>query len=56
MLDDLLTRAATLLADHHPEVVPADMGYDSKASITAVESCGDKAELPPKKNRVESRP
>jgi hypothetical protein len=44
------------LADHHPEAVLADKGYDSNAFITAAESRGDEAVVPPKKNRVEPRP
>jgi transposase len=50
-----ITHAETLLADHHPEAVLADKGYDSDGFVAAVERRGAEAVVPPKKNRVEPR-
>jgi transposase len=49
------THAPTLLADHRPEAVIADKGYDTDAVVEAVEATGAEAVIPPKKNRVDPR-
>ena len=48
-------QAETLLADHEPEVVIADKGYDSDAFVEVIEKRGAEAVIPPKSNRVEPR-
>ena len=48
-------QADGLLADHVPEVVIADRGYDSKALVAAVEARGAAAVIPTQKNRAEQR-
>jgi transposase len=48
-------QAETLLADHEPEVVIADKGYDSNAFVEAIEERGAEAVIPPKSNRREPR-
>jgi transposase len=48
-------QAAELLADHEPEVVIADKGYDGDAFVDEVESRGAAAVIPPKKNRLQPR-
>lgn len=50
-----VTHAEALLAEHQPEAVLADKGYDSDALIAEVESRGAEAVIPPKKNRVTPR-
>jgi transposase len=48
-------QAQVLLADHEPEAVIADKGYDSDAFVEAIESRGAEAVIPPKSNRVSPR-
>jgi transposase len=48
-------QAEALLADHTPEVVIADRGYDKKALVDEVESRGAEAVIPTQKNRAEQR-
>ena len=48
-------QAETLLADHEPEAVVADKGYDSDAFVEEVESRGAKAVIPSRANRTEPR-
>jgi len=50
-----ITHAETLLADHAPEAVLADKGYDSDALVATVEGRGAEAVIPPKRNRVAPR-
>jgi transposase len=50
-----VSHAETLLADHQPEVVMGDKGYDSDALIETIERRGAQALIPPKKNRKEQR-
>jgi transposase len=48
-------QAEGLLADHAPEVVIADRGYDKKALVEEVERRGGQAVIPTQKNRAEQR-
>jgi len=48
-------QAETLLADHEPETVIADKGYDSNAFVAVIETRGAEAVIPPKSNRIEPR-
>lgn len=48
-------QAEDLLADHAPEVVIADRGYDKKALIEDIEGRGAEAVIPTQKNRAEQR-
>jgi transposase len=48
-------QAETLLADHEPEAVIADKGYDSDAFVKVIETRGAEAAIPPKSNRIEPR-
>ena len=48
-------QAEELLADHAPEVVIADKGYDKKALVEEIESRGAEAVIPTQKSRVEQR-
>jgi transposase len=48
-------QAEVLLADHEPEVVIADKGYDCDAFVEAVEGAGAEAVIPSRANRVEPR-
>jgi transposase len=48
-------QATELLADHEPDVVIGDKGYDGNAFVEAVEVRGAEAVIPPKKNRLEPR-
>jgi transposase len=50
-----IRHAETLLAEHQPEAVLADKGYDSDAFVATIESRGAEAVVPPKKNRVKQR-
>lgn len=50
-----VTHAKTLLANHEPDAVLGDKGYDSDDFVQTVESRGAEAVIPPKKNRVEPR-
>ena len=48
-------QAEALLADHEPEVVIADRGYDKKALVETIESRGAEAVIPTQKGRKEQR-
>jgi transposase len=50
-----IAQAETLLADHTPEVVIADKGYDKKALVEEIESRGAQAVIPTLANRAEQR-
>jgi transposase len=50
-----IAQAAALLADHTPEVVIADRGYDKKARVEEIESRGAEAVIPTQKSRKEQR-
>ena len=50
-----IAQAEALLADHAPEVVIADKGYDKKALVAEIESRGAEAVIPTQKNRAEQR-
>jgi transposase len=50
-----IAQADELLADHEPEVVIADKGYDSDLLVEEVLSRGATAVIPPRKNRVKQR-
>jgi transposase len=50
-----IAQAEALLADHEPEVVIADRGYDKKALVEAIESRGAEAVIPTQKNRAVQR-
>ena len=49
-----IAQAEALLADHEPEVVIADKGYDKKALVEEIEARGQ-AVIPTQKNRAEQR-
>jgi transposase len=48
-------QATELLADHEPDVVIGDKGYDGNALVDAIEDRGAEAVIPPKKNRLQPR-
>ncbi len=48
-------QAEALLADHAPEVVIADRGYDKKALVEEIEARGGEAVIPTQKNRAGRR-
>jgi transposase len=50
-----IAQAEDLLADHEPEVVIADRGYDKKALVEQIESRGAQAVIPTQKSRKEQR-
>lgn len=50
-----IAQAEALLADHAPEVVIADRGYDKRALVEEIESRGAEAVIPTQKNRKEQR-
>jgi transposase len=50
-----IAQAEALLADHAPEVVIADKGYDKKALVDEIESRGAEAVIPTQKSRKEQR-
>lgn len=50
-----IAQAEGLLADHTPEVVIADRGYDKKALVAEIESRGAQAVIPTQKSRKEQR-
>jgi transposase len=50
-----IAQAEALLADHEPEAVIADKGYDSKALVADVERRGAEAVIPTQKTRKEQR-
>lgn len=43
------------MADHEPEVVIADRGYDKRALVERIESRGAQAVIPTQKNRAAQR-
>jgi transposase len=50
-----VAQADALLADHAPEAVIADKGYDKKALVEEIESRGAAAVIPTQKGRKEQR-
>jgi transposase len=48
-------QAEALLADHRPEAVIADKGYDKQALVMEIESRGAEAVIPTLANRKEQR-
>lgn len=48
-------QAADLLADHEPEAVIADKGYDKQAFVNEIEQRGAEAVIPTLSNRSEQR-
>jgi transposase len=50
-----IAQAEGLLADHEPDVVIADRGYDKKALVEEIESRGARAVIPTQKNRAVQR-
>jgi len=50
-----IAQAEDLLADHAPEVVIADRGYDKKALVEEIERRGAEAVIPTQKDRTEQR-
>lgn len=48
-------QATELLADHEPDAVIGDKGYDGDAFVEAIEARGAEAVIPPKKNRLQPR-
>jgi transposase len=50
-----IAHADALLADHEPQVVIADKGYDKKALVERIESRGAEAVIPTQKGRKEQR-
>ena len=50
-----IAQAEELLADHRPEVVIADKGYDQEALVGEIESRGAEAVIPARATRKEQR-
>jgi transposase len=50
-----IAQAEALLADHTPEAVIADKGYDKKALVAEIEARGAEAVIPTQANRAEQR-
>lgn len=50
-----IAQAEALLADHEPEAVIADKGYDKKALVEEIERRGAEAVIPTQRNRKEQR-
>ncbi len=50
-----IAQAEELLADHQPEVIIADKGYDKKALVEEIEARGAVAVIPTQKGRKEQR-
>ena len=50
-----VAQADALLADHAPEAVIADKGYDKKALVEEIERRGAEAVIPTQKDRKEQR-
>lgn len=48
-------QAEALLADHEPEAVIADKGYDKQALVDEIESRGAEAVIPSRANRIAPR-
>ena len=44
-----------MLADHEPDVVIGDKGYDGDEFVATIEARGAEAVIPPKKNRLQPR-
>jgi transposase len=51
-----VTRAEELLAEHHPQVVIADKGYDADELVEKIRRRGAKAVIPSRSNRKRPRP
>jgi transposase len=50
-----IAQAEALLADHEPEVVIADKGYDKKALVEEIQRRGAEAVIPTLRSRKEQR-
>jgi transposase len=50
-----IAQAEDLLADHRPDVVIADRGYDKRALVEEIERRGAEAVIPTQKDRKEQR-
>jgi transposase len=50
-----IAQAEALLADHAPEAVIADRGYDKKALVESIERRGAEAVIPTQRDRKEQR-
>jgi transposase len=50
-----IAQAEALLADHRPEAVVADKGYDKRALVEEVERRGAEAVIPTQRSRKEQR-
>jgi transposase len=50
-----IAQAGALLADHMPEAVIADRGYDKRALVEEIESRGAEAVIPAQKDRKVQR-
>ena len=48
-------QATELLADHEPDAVIGDKGYDGDEFVATIEARGAEAVIPPKKNRLQPR-
>ena len=48
-------QATELLADHEPDAVIGDKGYDGDEFVQTIEARGAEAVIPPKKNRLQPR-
>ena len=51
-----IAQAEALLADHEPEVVVADKGYDKQALVDEIEARGARAVIPTQADRSRQRP
>lgn len=51
-----ITQAEALLADHEPDAVIADKGYDKRALVDAIEARGAVAVIPTQADRTRRRP
>jgi transposase len=51
-----ITQAEALLADHAPDAVIADKGYDKRALVDAIEARGAVAVIPTQADRTRRRP
>jgi len=50
-----ITRAEELLAEHEPNAVIADKGYDSDELVQTIRQRGAQAVIPPRSNRKQPR-
>jgi transposase len=50
-----IAQAETLLADHEPEAVIADRGYDKKALVESIVRRGAEAVIPTQRDRKQQR-